>query len=131
PPLPAVATLIAWRSPMALIVTESDVARVLPMADLIDAMDAALAAFSTNQVRQPVRAIVELEAHGFFGVMPAAYAFDAPRGAMGTKAAGTKIVTVVPGNHERGLPSHFATIVMLDPDTGALQAIVDGRLITE
>lgn len=116
---------------MPLLLTESDVARVLPMADLIDAMESALAAFSTSQVRQPVRSIVELDTHGFFGVMPAAYAFDEARGVMGTAAAGTKIVTVVPRNHEQGLPSHFATIVMLDPQTGALDAIVDGRLITE
>jgi ornithine cyclodeaminase len=101
------------------------------MGDLISAMEQALAAFSAAQVRQPVRSIVDLGTHGFFGVMPAAYELDAPRGAMGAAAAGTKVVTVVPRNHEQGLPSHFATIVMLDPVTGALDAIVDGRFITE
>lgn len=116
---------------MALLLTEHDVRRLLPMGDLIKAMDEALAAFSTGEVQQPVRSIVELGHHGFFGVMPAAYGFDAPRGTMGAEAAGTKIVTVVPRNHERGLPSHFATIVMLDPQSGALDAIVDGRYITE
>lgn len=116
---------------MALLLTENDVRRVLPMGDLIDAMDEALAAFSAAQVRQPVRSIVDLGTHGFFGVMPAAYEFGSPRGVMGAAAAGTKIVTVVPRNHEQGLPSHFATIVMLDPATGALDAIVDGRFITE
>src|SRR5690606_38497380 len=116
---------------MALLLTEHDVRRLLPMGDLIDAMDEALAAFSSGDIRQPVRSIVDLDSHGFFGVMPAAYGFDAPRGVMGAEAAGSKIVTVVPRNHERGLPSHFATIVMLDPQTGALDAILDGRYITE
>lgn len=116
---------------MALLLTEHDVRRLLPMGDLINAMDEALAAFSSGEVEQPVRSIVELGTHGFFGVMPAAYGFDAPRGTMGAEAAGSKIVTVVPRNHERGFPSHFATIVMLDPQTGALDAIVDGRYITE
>ena len=31
----------------------------------------------------------------------------------------------------RGLPSHLATILLLDPDTGALLAVMDGRYITE
>ena len=116
---------------MALLLTENDVKSVLPMGDLIDAMEEALSAFSASRVRQPVRSIVDLGTHGFFGVMPAAYELDGPAGVMGASAAGTKVVTVVPRNHEQGLPSHFATIVMLDPATGALDAIVDGRFITE
>ena len=47
------------------------------------------------------------------------------------RAVGTKLVTVFPSNHEKGLPSHLATIVLLDPDTGALLALLDGRYITE
>jgi ornithine cyclodeaminase len=35
------------------------------------------------------------------------------------------------GNHARGLPSHLASIVLLDPETGALRALLDGRYITE
>ncbi len=108
---------------MPLLLTERDVRQLLPMADLIEAMEGALAAFSTGQVRQPVRAIVELGTHGFFGVMPAALTSPA--------AAGVKIVTVVPRNHERGLPSHLATIMLMDAETGALDAILDGRFITE
>ncbi len=108
---------------MALLLTEQDVRRLLPMADLIDAMEDALARFSTGQVKQPVRSIVELGDHGFFGVMPAALASPA--------AAGMKLVTVVPANHARGIPSHLATIVLLDHETGALEAILDGRYITE
>jgi hypothetical protein len=34
-------------------------------------------------------------------------------------------------NHARGLPSHLATIVLLDHATGGIVAIVDGRSITE
>lgn len=108
---------------MALLLTEQHVRQLLPMSDLIDAMHDALALFSTDQVKQPVRSIVELGGHGFFGVMPAALASPA--------AAGLKLVTVVPANHDRGLPSHLATIVLIDHETGALEAILDGRYITE
>ncbi|MDX1384899.1 MAG: hypothetical protein R3190_14700 [Thermoanaerobaculia bacterium] len=46
-------------------------------------------------------------------------------------AVGAKLVTVYERNHDRGLPSHLATIVLLDHETGALAALVDGRYITE
>jgi ornithine cyclodeaminase len=59
----------------------------------------------------------------YFGVMPA-YTPQPAR-------LGAKLVTVFGGNEARGLPSHLATILLLDPDTGALQAILDGRYITE
>lgn len=108
---------------MALLLSEEDIRSLLPMSDLIDAMQDALALFSTDQVKQPVRSIVELGTHGFFGVMPAALASP--------PAAGMKLVTVVPANHDRGLPSHLATIVLIDHETGALEAILDGRFITE
>jgi alanine dehydrogenase len=35
------------------------------------------------------------------------------------------------GNAARGLPSHLASIVLLDPETGALLSLLDGRYITE
>lgn len=108
---------------MPILLNERDVRQLLPMADLIDAMEQALALFSTGHVRQPVRSIVELGSHGFFGVMPAALASPA--------TAGMKLVTVVPRNHDLGLPSHLATIVLLNQETGALEAILDGRYITE
>ena len=44
---------------------------------------------------------------------------------------GAKLVTVFGQNHARGLPSHLATILLLDPETGALLALLDGRYITE
>ena len=100
-------------------------ARVLTMPDLI-AADASGAdrVLSTGRARQPLRTVLELgENRSFFGIMPASLHDPA--------AVGTKLVTVFPANHARGLPSHLATIVLLDPETGALMAILDGRYITE
>src|SRR5205823_1185635 len=64
---------------------------------------------------------------GFFGSMPAFVR------ASGTLAAslGAKLVTVFGANADRGLDSHLATIVLLDPHTAALRALLDGRYITE
>ena len=108
---------------MAVLLTEKDVRAVLPMGDLIGAMEAALERFSAGAARQPLRTIVEAGGHGFYGVMPAYLE--------GPAALGTKLVSVYHGNAARGLPSHLATIVLHDPETGALQAIMDGRYITE
>jgi alanine dehydrogenase len=109
---------------MALLLTESDVRALLTMPDLIAAMDAALTAFSAASVVQPVRTVLELGANkSFFALMPAYIA--------GTPALGAKLVTVYESNTARGLPTHLATIIMLDPETGALAAVVDGRYITE
>lgn len=109
---------------MALLLTESDVKRVLSMPDLVETMEGAVARFSGGEVVQPVRTILQAGAqHGFFGVMPAFISRPA--------AMGAKLVTVFGSNAARGLPTHLATIVLLDCDTGALVAILDGRYITE
>jgi len=42
----------------------------------------------------------------------------------------TKLVSVFPGNHEFGLPSHQALICVFDPDTGSPLAVLDGNYVT-
>jgi alanine dehydrogenase len=109
---------------MPLLLTEADVRALLTMPDLIACMETALAAFSAGNVVQPVRTVLDLaDRHAFFGVMPA-YMPSLP-------AMGAKLVTVYHSNLERGLPSHLGTILLFDPETGALDAILDGRYITE
>lgn len=109
---------------MPLLLTEADVHELLPLADLISAMERALSAFSSGQVTQPVRTALQAgSGRNFFGVMPAYLLSPA--------ALGIKLVTVFNGNAARGLPTHLATILLLDPETGALEVIMDGRHITE
>src|SRR5215212_6117230 len=102
------------------------------MDDLIEEMASALQRFSTGQVVQPVRPTIVVDDQSFFATMPAylrgtAGADAPPSGA----ALGAKLVTVFGANAARGLHSHLATIMLLDPDTGALLALLDGRYITE
>jgi alanine dehydrogenase len=109
---------------MPVLLTERDVRAVLSMPDLIDAMAGALAAYSSGGAVQPVRTTIEVNADpSFFAVMPASITAPA--------AVGAKLVTVYPGNHAKHLPSHLASIVLLDPATGGLVALIDGRYITE
>src|SRR5689334_13527631 len=108
---------------MALVLAEADVRELVSVAELIDPMERALAAFSEGQVNQPVRTAVEAgPERAFFGVMPGYLALPPTLGA--------KLVTVFSENTSRGLPTHFATIVLLSPQTGEVEALVDGRYIT-
>jgi ornithine cyclodeaminase/alanine dehydrogenase-like protein (mu-crystallin family) len=107
-----------------LFLDERDVRARLSMPKLIDAMELALVEFSAGKVQQPVRSVFEFGAgQSVFGLMPC-YVPSLP-------ALGAKIVTVCAGNAARGLGTHQATIIILDPSTGVVKAIVDGRYITE
>jgi len=107
-----------------IFLSESQVRARLSMADLIEAMQKALVEFSAGRVRQPVRTVLNLPGeHAFFGLMPSIVP--------ALPAAGAKLVTVVTANAQRGLDTHQAIIVMLDPETGIAKAILDGRYITE
>jgi len=92
------------------------------MEELIPAMEKALIDFSAGKVTQPVRSVITIDPPGgFFGMMPA----------LTPEGLGQKIVTFYPKNAERGIPTHMATIFLVDPETGTPLAVMDGRLITE
>lgn len=113
---------------MPLLLTEADVRRCLDMPSLIALMRETLARFSRRETRQPVRSTIVLQpGNRFYGVMPA----HVPPLAGREGGLGLKSVIFYPENDARGLPTHLATILLLDPVTGALEAILDGRLITE
>lgn len=85
-------------------------------------MEKALIDFSAGKVTQPVRSVLKVDPPGgFLGLMPA----HTPDG------LGLKAVTFYPSNVQRAIPTHMATIFLVDPETGTPLAIMDGRLITE
>jgi ornithine cyclodeaminase/alanine dehydrogenase-like protein (mu-crystallin family) len=108
---------------MAIWLGEEEVRALLAPDELISTMESALAAFSRGEVDQPLRTVLQPSRGSWFASMPMASS------ALG--AVGEKLVTVYPGNGARNLPTHLATIVLVDPDTGTLRAVMDGRYITE
>ncbi|MEP6470628.1 MAG: DUF6496 domain-containing protein [Acidobacteriota bacterium] len=99
---------------------ETDVRKLLTMAELIPAMERALSELSGGRAVQPLRTVIPVAEHrGFLGVMPAYV----------SGALGAKLVTFYPDN--RGAPTHHATIVLFRPETGEPLVTMDGRLITE
>jgi thiomorpholine-carboxylate dehydrogenase len=105
-----------------LFLNEEQVRQHLHLADLIPAMEKALINFSEGKVTQPVRSVIKVDPlEGFLGLMPA----------LTPEGLGLKAVTFYPSNAERGIPTHMATIFLVDPQTGTPLAIMDGTLITE
>ena len=105
-----------------LFLNEEQVRQHLQMADLIPVMEKALIDFSSGKVNQPVRSVIKVEPPGgFLGLMPA----------LTPDGLGLKAVTFYPSNADRGIPTHMATIFLVDPQTGTPLAVMDGRLITE
>jgi ornithine cyclodeaminase/alanine dehydrogenase-like protein (mu-crystallin family) len=105
-----------------LFLNEQQVREHLLMTELIPAMEKALIDFSAGKVTQPVRSIISIDPPGgFLGLMPA----------LTPDGLGLKAVTFYSSNAERGIPTHMATIFLIDPQTGTPLAIMDGRLITE
>src|SRR5216110_4106643 len=107
-----------------LFLSEDQVREHLRMADLIPAMEKALIEFSAGKVTQPVRSVIKVDVAaptGFLGLMPA----------LTPDGLGLKAVTFYLSNAERGIPTHMATIFLVDPETGTPLAVMDGRLITE
>src|SRR5205809_3787991 len=105
-----------------LYLNEEQVKKHLRMADLIPAMEKALIDFSSGKVTQPVRLVINVDPPGgFLGLMPA----------LTPDGLGLKAVTFYPSNAGRGIPTHMATIFLVDPQSGTPLAIMDGRLITE
>jgi ornithine cyclodeaminase/alanine dehydrogenase-like protein (mu-crystallin family) len=110
------------KSDEPLYLNEEQVRNRLRMAELIPAMEKALIEFSVGKVTQPVRSVISVDPPGgFLGLMPA----------LTPDGLGLKAVTFYPSNVERAIPTHMATIFLVDPETGTPLAIMDGRLITE
>ncbi|MBM3567802.1 MAG: ornithine cyclodeaminase family protein [Alphaproteobacteria bacterium] len=97
------------------------VARALDDRALIERLRAAFAAEVAVPVRHHHPVAVPGASEGMLLLMPA----WRPGGAMGVK-----IVTVFPDNRKHGLDSVLGTYLLLDAVTGAVRAVMDGRVLT-
>jgi alanine dehydrogenase len=102
-----------------LILTKSDVLKLINMKMVIKEVEKAFNEMATGQARMPAKSYVPLE-KGDFRAMPAALA----------DASGVKWVNVHPHNREHNLPTVMATIIANDPETGYPLAIMEASEIT-
>lgn len=105
-----------------LILDDAAVRRLLTLDALLPAIEAALIELSAGRATQPPRTVMELPA-------PGSLLFVKP--ALIGQALATKLITQVPDNAARGLPTMIATIVLMDPYSGVPLAVMDATWLTE
>ena len=103
--------------------SHADVRRALPMADAIEATQAAFLQLSDGRVTMPARVSMEIpEANGVVLIMPCY--------AAGTHRVSLKLLTQFADNACLGLPLIQAVVLLADAVNGRLLAFMDGSAIT-
>jgi len=106
-----------------LILSRSDVERLLPMAECVEVMAAALATTSRGDAVLPLRQMVWMpDRTGMIGVMPG-YLGD-------PKSLGLKIVSIFAANHGTAYDSHQGAVMLFDTAHGTPLAVMDASSIT-
>jgi ornithine cyclodeaminase len=95
---------------------------LVPMDRLLDAIEAAYRDVAAGRDRSPLRQHLELTGGGLLVLMPAVRE--------GGSGAAVKLITWVPGNPERGLPTIQGTVTWFDAVTGEAAFQFDGPAVT-
>lgn len=105
------------------ILSQVDIQACISMPVTIGLMHQAFCALSTRNADVPIRAHLHLTAHqGEMLCMPV-YLPEIAK-------SGLKLVGVQPSNPARGLPMIQAAVLLMNAETGQLQALMDGTFIT-
>jgi ornithine cyclodeaminase/alanine dehydrogenase len=112
---------------MPLLLTRKDVETVLTMKDAIAAVEEGFRQLALGNVIMPQRPVIRVaDYHGLHLAMPAYVGGGEEGGSLALKA-----VTVYPDNPSQyGLPTTIGTLLLHDPRTGALLAIMDAGFLT-
>jgi ornithine cyclodeaminase/alanine dehydrogenase-like protein (mu-crystallin family) len=104
-----------------LYLSREDVERLLDIDAMLEALAKALVIFSSGVTSVPPRTAAVVPDAGLMGLMG---------GYVPGVALEVKLVSVFPGNHARGIPSHQALIALFDEEDGTPLALMDGTYIT-
>ena len=103
------------------VLSAAEVRQALPMSDAIEAMRRAYGQLSANQVDMPLRTRLQTD-QGLVLLMPAFL--------RQSRELGFKMVSIWGDNPAKGLPAVIAIALVLDPDTGLPQALINGEELT-
>jgi len=105
------------------ILSAADLRRALPMVQAVEAMKDAYRQLSLGQAVVPLRSRLPVdEAGGVTLIMPALVS--------SSREMAVKLVSVFPGNRQRGLPTIHAAVVVFDPTSGQPIALIEGSSLT-
>jgi ornithine cyclodeaminase len=108
-----------------LILSQSDIERLLPMDACIDVMASALSSLARGDAALPLRTVMRVpKTDNFFAAMPGYIEVD------GEGVFGAKLVTVFPGNQGTAFDSHQGAVLIFDNEHGGVAAMLDGTAIT-
>lgn len=106
-----------------LLLNAEEVQRALPMSAAIEGMKAAFEQLSAGEAHTPQRMQLPVPQHEGISIFMPAYL-------PASEALVVKIVSVFPGNVDRGMPSIHGVVVALDPMTGMPHALLEGGMLT-
>lgn len=106
-----------------LALTADDIRALVPMRDAITLMKEAFRELSEGAAVAPLRTPIEVAPER-------AVALFMPAAVPSVGGLGLKIVSVFPNNSSRGLPTIHALVCLINPETGAPLAIMDGTYLT-
>jgi len=108
---------------MTLVLSDSDVSRIIEMPDVIAAIERAHAEDASGRAAQPQRTN--------FGLPDRVSALiQMPAFIAKSNAIGIKILSHFPGNKQFGFPAQSSTVLIFDSDTGQCKAILAGGHLT-
>ena len=106
---------------VSVLLDRSEIEELLNMGEVLKAVEHAFKLQAEGKAIMPPKLYLDLpEYQGDFRAMPAYI----------DGSAGLKWVSVYPNNREQNLPTVMATIILSDPNTSCLLAIMDGTYIT-
>jgi alanine dehydrogenase len=105
------------------ILTQDDVRKALPMSEAIEAVKDAFTQLSAGQADVPLRTTLDVPHHNGTTLFMPAYL-------SGDDAMAIKIVSVFNDNPDKDLPLIHALVVVVNAETGAPEAVMDGTHLT-
>ncbi len=109
--------------PSLLVLSAADIRQALPMPGAVAAMKAAFSQLATGKAHLPLRTVVSTPRQG--GTLLLMPAFQAEGREMGVK-----LLSLFPGNPQRGLPLIQALMTVFDGETGQPLAVMEAGSLT-
>ena len=110
----------------ALIISDKIVRKYLTVEDVIDVCEKTWRWYGDGKVVMPNKITTDMSTQGVAGWFNSMPAYIAPM-----DTAGLKLVGGYDANKELGLPYIKANVILTDPRTGILKAVVDGDFIND
>jgi len=104
------------------VISAKDIAALVTISDIIEAVDAVMRVVSERTVNLPIRQVMEIAPGKRLGLMPGAIS-DPP-------AFGMKLLSLFAGNPARGLSSHIGVVLLFDMETGLPRACLEASVLT-